>query len=137
VNIGSILWPLDKREAVNLYLGFLIKIVEYFGFRFSSDGPDPISISKAYIAGTVSEQDYRECANVWWAYLDGSGAIRNLTDEDALLARIAICLLSVTKEDAEELGEHLSWFFEVLEQVGVDIDKPIDMMVNHFKFTKN
>src|SRR5690606_13073425 len=116
---------------------FLIKIVEYFGFHFPNDGPDPISITKAYIAGAVSEQDYRERASVWWTYLDSKGATRNFTDEDALLARIAICLLSVTKEDAEELGEHHSWFCEVLEQIGVDIDKPIDMMVNHFKFIKN
>lgn len=134
MNIGSILWPVDGRASINLYLGFLIKIIEALGMRFSSSGPDPLSIAKRYMSGVLSEDEYRATANVWWGYLDGNDATRDLQNEDALKARIAICLLSVTMDDVEELGEHLSWFFEVLEQLGIDLDKPIDMMVAYFKF---
>lgn len=134
MNIGSIVWPIDGRSAINLYLGFLIKVIEDLGISFSSSEPDPLSITRSYVSGALSEEEYRASANVWWGYLDGNGTTRNLQKEDALKARVAICLLSVTIDDVEELGEHLSWFFEVLEQLGIDLDRPIDMMVEYFKF---
>lgn len=134
MNIGSIVWPVDDRAAINLYLGFLIKVIEALGMSFSSSGPDPLTTAKSYISGALSEYEYRATANVWWGYLDGNGATRDLQSEDALKARVAICLLSVTMDDVEELGEHLSWFFEMLELLGIDLDKPIDMMAEYFKF---
>jgi hypothetical protein len=134
MNIGSIVWPTDGRAAIKLYLGFLIKVIEALGIKFSSAGPDPLAATKSYIAGSLPEDEYRSSANVWWGYLDGAGATRDLESEDALNARIAICLLSVTLDDVEDLGEHLSWFFEVLEQLGIDLDMPIDMMAEYFTF---
>lgn len=134
INIGSILWPSDAKSAINLYLGFLIKVIEVLGLSFSSSGPDPIETAKNFIDGLISEEDYRASANIWWEYLDSNNATRDLQNNDALMARVAICLLSVTKDDVEELGEHLSWFFEVLEQMGIDLDKPISMMEEYFKF---
>jgi hypothetical protein len=134
MNIGSIVWPNDRRSAINLYLRFLIKVIEALGLRFSLSGPDPIKIARDYIAGMLSEEDYRATANIWWGYLDGNNATRDLQTQDALMARVAICLLSVTEEEAEDLGEHLSWFFEILEKLGIDLDKPISMMAKHFEF---
>lgn len=134
MSIGDIIWPSEGRSAINHYLNFLIKVIEALGIKFSSVGPDPLEITKSYISGNFSEDEYRASANLWWGYLDGKDAIRDFDDEDALTARIAICLLSVAMDEVEELGEHLSWFFEVIEQMGIDLDKPIGMMAEHFTF---
>ena len=134
MNIGSIKWPSERRSAINLYLGFLIEVVETLGLKFSSSGPAPLATAKDYISGALSEKEYRVAANLWWGYLDGKDAVRDFQSEDALTARIAICLLSVTLDEKEELGEHLSWFFEMLEQLGFTLDKPIEMMGDYFVF---
>jgi len=135
MNIDSIIWPTNGRTAINLYLNFLIKVIEILGLDFSSsDHSNPLAITKSYISGNLSEEKYRATANVWWGYLDDNNATRDLKNKDALMVRLSICLLSVTLDEVDELGEHLSWFFEVLEQLGINLNKPIAMMSEYFKF---
>ena len=132
MNIGAINWPKDSRAAVKLYLGYLIQVVEFLNLKFPKLGSDPLFTTKKYIAGALSEAEYRESANVWWGYLDGKGSARDLKNENVLLARVAICLLSVTQDEVDYLGEHLSWFLEVLDQLKIELDKPIEMMAVYF-----
>ena len=134
MNIGSIAWPVDRRASINLYLGFLIKVIETLDVKVPSVGPEPLSAAKMYMIGQLPENEYRAFASIWWRYIDGEGEIRNFKNEDFLKARIAICLLSVTLDDVEILGEHLSWFFEVLELLGINLDIPINMMIDYFEF---
>lgn len=133
MNISSILWPENPRAAVILYLGFLFKIVRANELEFSTVGPDPLVTAQQFMTGALTEAEYRDAAIRWWNYLDGIGATRDLKSKDALLARVAICLLSANEEEAANLGDHLSWFFEVLESLGINLDKPIEMMTEYFE----
>jgi hypothetical protein len=138
INIASIVWPDDKSAAVKLYLGFLVKVIESLHITFDvSNAPtsDPLSLVKGYLNGLVSEEERNAAALAWWSYLDSNEAIRDLQDKNALMARLAICLLSAKEKDVPELGEHLSWFLEVLGFLGVDIFSPINIMASYFDFS--
>ena len=132
MTIASIAWPEDSRDAISLYLRFLVSVVDYFRIPFPLDGPNPIPIVKDYLSGDINEMQYRESANQWWAVLDTQGNIREVQESAVLRSRLAICLLSATQSEHNELGEHLSWFFEVLENLGFSLVEPIAMMKNHF-----
>lgn len=132
MNIGAIDWPSDSKAAIELYLNFLIKVIKANDIQFPNTFQDPIGITSGYLEGRISEEEYRKSANEWWTFIDSNGQIREFSNRDALVARVAICLLSVTSEDAQELSEHLSWFFELLESLGIDLDLPIEMMCEHF-----
>ena len=134
MNINSIVWPPQKRLAVSHYSIFLIKILDLEGIEFPDKFRDPVEVTKGYLSGNISTDELREEANKWWSYLDSNNKTRDFSSQDALVARFAICLLSVTEEDVEELGEHLSWFFEVLENYGIDLGKPIKLMTEYFEF---
>ena len=136
MSIGAIDWPSNSKKAIELYLNFLMNVIRDNNIQFPEKFQDPIEISTKYINGKLSVQEYRDSANKWWEYIDLSGQIRELSNKDALIARVAICLLSVTDEDVDELGEHLSWFFEVLENLGISLDEPIEQMYQHFTFKK-
>ena len=45
------------------------------------------------------------------------------------MARLAICLLYYDETNSSDLGDNLSWFFEVLESLEVDTKIPNDMMI--------
>ncbi|MBD1581432.1 hypothetical protein [Pseudoalteromonas sp. S16_S37] len=136
MNIGAIDWPSNSKAAIELYLNFLIKVIKANNIRFPNKFQDPIDITNGYLEGNIPVDIYRESANEWWNYIDSSGQIQEFSNSDALVARVAICLLSVTDEDVPELGEHLSWFFEVLENLGIDLDSPIEQMCEYFPFKK-
>ena len=82
----------------------------------------------------MSSETYHLYANFWWKYLDDNEKLRDFSNYDALRARIAICLLSATEEDADKLGEHLAWFFELMDYLGVNIDDLLKDMRKHFSF---
>ena len=134
MNINSIVWPSSKKLAVSHYLNFLIKVLDLEGIKFPDKFEDPIGVTKGYLSGKVSTDELREEANKWWSYIDSTNKIRDFSSQNALIARMAICLLSVTEEDYEELGEHLSWFFEVLGNYGIGLSKPLELMSEHFEF---
>jgi hypothetical protein len=138
VNIASIIWPDDRNAAVKLYLGFLVKVIVSLNITFdvpNAPTNDPLSLVKGYLKGLVSEEERNAASLAWWSYLDSNGAIRDLQDKNALIARLAICLLSAKEEDTPELGEHLSWFLEVLGFLGMDTCIPINMMASYFDFS--
>ncbi|MDZ4155925.1 MAG: hypothetical protein U1E09_05195 [Methylococcales bacterium] len=135
VNIASINWPKDHKVAVKLYRNFMVKVLELLNISFTHPENNPLELSKDYLNGKVSEEVLGNAAIFWWNYIDEKEGIRNFQDKDLLMARLAICLLSVKEIDFPVLGEHLSWFFEVLGFLGVDLREAINLMGTHFDFS--
>jgi hypothetical protein len=134
MNIGSIVWPKDTTAACNQYLDFIIEVINKIGISFPDTRGDPQIVAQRYIEGKITDKAYRDEALAWWELLDaiGSGG-RVSRNPSALLARLAICLLSATPNEAPRLAEHLSWFFEVLGFMGVDLELPLAMMEEYFE----
>jgi len=84
------------------------------------------------LAGKVTEHDYRAQALAWWDDLGSPGAIRDFRGRAALTARLALCILSATPNEAPRLGDHLSWFLEALSFMGINTQGPIDAMTKFF-----
>ncbi|GGU82998.1 hypothetical protein GCM10009504_44350 [Pseudomonas laurentiana] len=135
INIGSIVWPGSGCQSVKLYLGFLIEVIEAFDIKFSGDDFDPVAISKKYVSGEVLSQAREECAKVWWGRLESEGALQDFESHDALIARLALCLLVVDENNVGRLGESLSWFLEVIGFLGLDVDRSIEIMERYFSFS--
>lgn len=131
--IGSIQWPKDTSSAIHLYLNFLLLVLETLKIDFSGYNTDPVQITKLFLDDLTSEDERRHALEAWWDYIDSQGAIREFQDKNILMGRLAICLLSVTEKDVNQLGEHLSWFLEVLGFLGADTKKAIQMMIVYFK----
>lgn len=132
MNIGAITWPSDPHEASKLYLRFVVDIVEDLKLRFPGELSDPVASANSYIAGRTSEEKYRAKVDVWWAFLDSKNQIREMQDKSALSVRVGICLLAANSGEAGRLGEHLSWFLELLGLLGVNLDAPLRKMETHF-----
>lgn len=133
-NVGSIIRPTEKSDALKHQLGFLIKVLETLDIKFSGCENDPSYLVKKYIGGEIPIEECKAEASGWWAKIDEKGAIREFKDREVLIARLAICLLSNDEDDISVLGDNLSWFFEVLGFLGVDMKKPIEMMIEYFEF---
>jgi hypothetical protein len=136
MNVESIKWPEDAVAACKLYLSFAIDVVESMEFSFPELAPNPLLAAKAYLDGKMPEEEYQLQSTPWWEYLDSSGAIREMRDPSALAARLAICLLSVTPDQVNQLGDHLSWFLDVLRFLGSDLSMPLQKMKEHFEPTR-
>jgi hypothetical protein len=112
----------------------MVRVLETLGFSFGSPPNDPMVIVKGLLAHTVSDEDRRIALDYWWDIVYERG-IRDLQSRDALMARLAVSLLSPAEVNASpELGEHLSWFLEVLGFLKLDMRKAISIMEEHFKF---
>ena len=135
MNIGSIIWPKDPRAACNQYLDYMLQVITKLGITFPARRPDPVVVARRYSAGEASEVEYRAEADAWWDLLYATGQITTIRDPDVFVMRLAICLLSVTPDQAHCLGEHLSWFQELLERMGVDLGEPSALMARHFAWS--
>jgi hypothetical protein len=133
-NIGSIIRPTEKSDALKHQLGFFIDVLEMLDIKFSDCENDPLQLAKKYINGKVSIEECKVEASGWWAKIDEKGAVREFKDREVLIARLAICLLSNDEDNISILGDNLSWFFEVLGFLGVDMKKPVGMMIEYFEF---
>lgn len=134
MNIGQIRWPNDLKMASLLYLRFILQLIQQLNIQFLDSKPDPVSIAKSYINSDVDESEYLSAADMWWDHLENSGSADHARDEDAIKARLAIFLLSAKFDNAEDIGEHLSWFFELLEELGINLTEAINMMREFFDF---
>lgn len=133
MNIGSIVWPKDATAACHRYLGFLVAVLGKHDIAFPGPRPDPRIVARRYIDGEIDVEAYRAEAIAWWDLLEVLDGVNRISrDPSALLARLAICLLSATPDEAPRLAEHLSWFFEVLGFMGMDLDLSLAMMENYF-----
>ena len=135
MNMGSIVWPKDARAACVHYLDFVLQVVDKLDIEFPDTRPDPRAVVRLYIYGKTSDAAYMAERDAWWVSLDATGQITQFKDPSVLLMRLAICLLSATTDEAPQLGEHLSWFFEVLHFMGTDLREPHAMMERYFAVT--
>lgn len=133
-SIGLIKWPTENKEAINIYINFQISVLEGLDIKFSNYNNDPIKIAKEYVKAKITEEEYNDHVEYWWGIIDSNNGIRDFQNKDMLIARLAICLLSVKKSEVDRLGDHLSWFFEVLQFLGFRLDFPLELMENHFKW---
>lgn len=131
--IGSICWPEDPLLSLHLYLDFLFLAINKINVDFSDFEDDPIKIIRLFLDGTGSNESRKQACLIWWDYIDKKNALQDFQDRDILLARLAICLLSVSETDRDNLGEHLSWFLELIFYLNKDVDNLIVMMESYFK----
>jgi hypothetical protein len=134
--MASIVWPQDPITACNRYLNFIIGVIDEPDIAFLGTRPDPRAVARQYIDGEITAEVYRAEAVAWWEFLESVGGVCGISRQpSALLARSALCLLSVTPDEAPRLAEHLSWFFEVLGFMQVDLGPPRAMMEKYFAHT--
>jgi len=131
--IGSIVWPNNVSDAVGLLLRFMLTVIGQLGISFESSIYDPAAVVGGLLSGRLSQDDRRAALAHWWKVVDEKG-IRDLHSADVLIARLAICLLSPSDEEAWSLSDQLSWFLEVLGLLGADVDKAIAVMEESFDF---
>lgn len=112
----------------------MISVIEYLKISFGSSTHEPITIVKGLLSGKNAEDDRRFALAHWWSIIDEKG-IRNFESREALIARLAVCILAPKEEEISNLGEQLSWFLEVLGFLGADVDKAIVLMEKQFSFT--
>lgn len=132
MNIGSIKWPDNEKSAAKLYVEYLIKVITELKIEFSDALPNPVRVSQDYMENKISWEEYRSFSIPWWDSLDRTNETRSFGNRKTLEARVALCLLSVDENNKEELGEHMSWFFVVLEKMGFNLEVPIRIMEQHF-----
>ena len=133
-NVGAIIRPSDNREALKQQIGFMVKVLDALDIKFSECENDPLRHAKDYVDGRIPIETCKAEAAVWWEKIDEKGAIRLFQDRDVLLARLAICLLSNDENDTSVMGDNLSWFFEVLGFLKVNMRMPMSMMIEYFEF---
>lgn len=131
-----IAWPENSEESRRLLSTYMVKVVGQLGISFGNHPCEPVSIVMGLLSGGLSDDNGRAALASWWAVVDEHG-VRNFEDKEALIARLAICLLSSTQQGPWNLGDQLSWFLEVIGFIGADVDKAIDTMKEHFEFIES
>ncbi|MBC8954572.1 hypothetical protein [Xenorhabdus sp. PB62.4] len=134
VSIGLIKWPEDSKSCVQLYLDFLLKVTDMLNITFEGCENDPIHITREYLKDNKTEDEREAALSFWWNYVDSNDGIRNFKDKPLVMARLAICFLSIKEKDIPEIGEHLSWFIEVLGFLGLNLSNVIVFMGEYFEF---
>jgi hypothetical protein len=119
-------------DACKFYLEFLVQVIGSVEVEFPDIGSDPVATAKAYVAGRITEAEYRSDTAAWWEYLESTGSARDLQAPETLPARLALCLLGATTDQADQLGEHLSWFLQFLWYFGVSYDVSIPKLNTYF-----
>lgn len=132
-SIGSIAWPKSANESLRSLLLYMMRVVGRLGISFGSSAHDPLSTVKGLLAGELSEDDRRVALAHWWKAVDERG-LRNFESGEAVVARLAVCLLYPSKENVSGQDDQLSWFLEVLGFLGADVDEAIAVMEEHFDF---
>jgi hypothetical protein len=131
---GLIEWPADPQEACAHYLEFAIATVDALGIEFSGARVDPRLVARQYVERTMSEDEYRSERAWWWDRVDAAGGIRDLSDRETQHARLALCLLGATPDQASQLGDKLSWFLEVLGFLGFKAKVTDPMVESYFTY---
>ncbi|WP_157379467.1 hypothetical protein [Burkholderia ubonensis] len=136
MNIGDIEWPADGKAAVAYYLGFLVELMRFHSLDYSSFDHDPLAMTDRYLHGLVSEEDRKGKVSEWWDYIERSGYFRDFRTPNALMARLALSLLSVDEESVknkDEMADRISWVLQFCGFLGKDPEKSIELMNSYFK----
>lgn len=133
-SINSIVRPTDDIDAFKHQLGFFVSVLEALGISFPDGENNPLQLIKDYIEDSIPVEKLTANAPAWWSIIDTPAAVRDFRERNVLMARLAICLLYYDETNSSELGDNLSWFFEVLEFLEVDTKIPNDMMIKYFEY---
>jgi hypothetical protein len=115
-------------------LAFAIATVDTLGIQFSGARVDPRVVARQYVERTISQDEYRAERAWWWDRIDAAGGIRDLSARETHHARLALCLLGATPDQASQLGDKLSWFLEVLESLGFKANVTDPMVERYFTY---
>lgn len=118
---------MSEKERTALYLAFMLDVVEELQFDFPDELHNPFQLAKNYLNQQASELEYIEGAKLCWRFIEKREAMRNFSDKEILLARLCLSLLCANK-NLGEVGEKLAWFFEVLDYLKVDLERPLKLM---------
>ena len=132
-SINSIVWPEDPNQAIKEYIKFMLIACAHFKVGFTNTHENPLRLAKSFLLGEISLDVLNDASVFWWDIIDNKG-IRNFDDKDILNARIAVCILSLKERSYFELGQHLSWFIEVMGFSGYDETDLIKLYCNFFTF---
>lgn len=133
ISNDEILWPTNERNAIQLYLSFLLKIVEGSRVKYLNEKNDPIGISKRYLNGDDVEFERELAVQNWWNFIDSNGLIRDFHTPEAVLARLALCFLAPSEGDIGDLSENISFSFGLLASLGADMEKLKIIRNEYFK----
>lgn len=137
-NDGDIVWPLDKKFAIRIYLLFMMEVLERAGIKYSEEVNDPIEITKKYLTGEVSNDERDAALDAWWNVVHTPETMRDFQTRKILRARLAICLLAPHESEVDELGEELSFFFEILDYLKIDKKIAENLRIKYFlTYVKN
>ena len=136
MSISRIIWDSSPTEAVRSYVAFQLKVLAELGIILPKNPNDSIALSHQWLSGDATRDEISFARDEWWDFIDTHGLTQEFRDKDAVLARLSLCLLAVSEEDASKLGDHLSWFLEVLGFWGADTQKAIALMKQEFKFSE-
>ena len=134
LSINSIIWPKDNLAARRHYASYMIKVLSALDIEYAGWERDPMRLVEGYIEGRYTSERCRAEAIAWWSYIDSRGESRELRDSQVLMARLAICLISIDEGKVDSLGESLSWFIEVLGFMGKNTRTAITIMAEDFEF---
>ena len=106
--IGSILWPANQCEAVNLLRRYMLEVVENLDVHYDS-AFSPIKFLKdttnEMCHDNIHYSEYRKLAlNYWWKIVEEKD-VRNFEPE-SVMARFAICMINPTC-DSVDFGLHI------------------------------
>lgn len=132
-SINSIVWPENPIDAVKKYMRFILIACEAFNVDFIDIKENPLRLANRFLAGEISFDVMNNACVFWWDIVDNKG-IRDFSDKDVLNARVAICILSLNEKSFTELGQHLSWFIEIMGFAGFDESELIKIYVDYFTF---
>jgi hypothetical protein len=133
INIDKISWPKNERNAIQLYLSFLLKVVEGSSIKYLKEQNDPISISKRYLNGADVEFERELAVQNWWDFIDSNGFIRDFHTPEAVLARLALCFLTPGEGDVGDLSENISFAFGLMASLGADLETLKIIKSEYFK----
>ena len=135
-SIGQIVWPSERRKAIELYLGFLLDVVKPLELDFQ-EGPDPVKRVEQFLGGSIEMLADQRDLERWWGGLMERGNLRSPQNREEVVARIAITILSAESMVTEHYEESLSFFFELLYALGREAqDSALKRMDEYFEFSE-
>lgn len=132
MEIHDIAWPDDPGARVHACLRYACEVVRRGGIAFPPDMPDPVTIATGYVHGTTSPAAYRLAASPWWDFIDENGLLTDFEATPALVARIAISLLSVEESTPSALAERLAWFADWSRKASAGRVEPLGVLDDFF-----
>ncbi len=136
LSIGCIVWPENPTEAINAYLRFILAVFAEQNITLPDQPNDATALTRRRLAGQVDDAVLDGARDSWWAVVDDADGIRDFKSMRMLDARFALCLLSVRDKDAPILGEHISWFFELMGYAKYDTRGATALMKRTFTFSR-